>query len=75
KNGFASLGLGEKVTDDQLLATVKSIDANPKLRVEMRNRMAETDLGGGAYRVTQLILNAYRESNLKKSQTQSIGNE
>ncbi|MCA9413187.1 MAG: NTP transferase domain-containing protein, partial [Candidatus Omnitrophica bacterium] len=64
KNGFASLGLGEKVTDDQLLATVKSIDANPKLRVEMRNRMAETDLGGGAYRVTQLILNAYRESNL-----------
>ncbi len=66
-NGFESLGLGTLVTDQQLLGKVRQLCEDYELRKKMVDRMAETDLAHGVYRVTRLILESYDEKNRLES--------
>lgn len=55
-NGFINLGLGSRVSDDDILSTFEWLTKVPTVRMGMRNLMLQNDLASGVRRVKQIIL-------------------
>lgn len=55
-NGFINLGLGSRVTDEDILSTISWLSSAPSVRKEMRDLMLESDLRKGILRVKRVIL-------------------
>ena len=55
-NGFINLGLGSRVSDEDILSTFEWLVKARTVRKEMRDLMLRNDLASGAHRVRQIIL-------------------
>lgn len=55
-NGFINLGLGNRVSDDDIRSTVLWLSGASSVREEMRDLMLANDLRKGVYRVKSIIL-------------------
>lgn len=55
-NGFINLGLGSRVSDEDILSTFEWLVKARTVREEMRDLMLRNDLASGAHRVRQIIL-------------------
>lgn len=55
-NGFINLGLGSRVSDEDILSTFEWLAKARTVRKEMRDLMLRNDLASGVHRVRQIIL-------------------
>lgn len=55
-NGFINLGLGSRVSDDDILSTFEWLAKASTVREEMHDLMLQNDLASGVHRVRRLIL-------------------
>jgi len=59
ENGVVNLGLGSKVSDQELMKTFHRLCERTELRAELQEKLLRHDLRGGVSRTIQLILDAY----------------
>ena len=55
-NGFINLGLGSRVSDDDIEATLAWLIGAESIRREMRSLMLSIDLTSGIQRVKRIVL-------------------
>jgi spore coat polysaccharide biosynthesis predicted glycosyltransferase SpsG len=67
ENGVVNLGLGSKVSDQELMKTFRRLCERAELRAELQQKLLCNDLKGGVTRTIQLILDAYEAWEAKQN--------
>ena len=61
EHGFINLGLGEEVSEEEIIETFENTVEDFQLRCEMNKRMSEVDLKHGFDNIKKLIKQSYKE--------------
>lgn len=71
-NGFINMGLGENVSQQEIIEQFVELVNNYELRIEMNKNMLDVDLKGGFENIWSIIREEYRKFELKRNNYEDI---